>query len=63
MQLARILPMLVVVLAAGWIALPRDTADLTTGSITAAMLPEGELSCDQILYLEEVELLSGSACS
>jgi hypothetical protein len=55
--------MMVVVLAACWIALPRDTADLTTGSITAAMLPPGELSCDQILYLEEVELLSGSACS
>lgn len=62
MRLARIFPMLAVALAAGLMVLPRHAGDLTTGSVTAAMQPEGELSCEQVLYLEEVELLSGSAC-
>jgi len=68
MQRAQIFVVLAFVAAAGWAGLPRETADLTvdlaTGSITAA-IPSGAdemLSCDQVLYLEELELLSGSGC-
>jgi hypothetical protein len=62
MRFARIFPMLAVALAAGLMVMPRHAEDLPTESVTAAMQPAGELSCEQVLYLEEVELLSGSAC-
>lgn len=63
MKSAQIFAVLALVFAAGWVVLPREAEDMTTGSVELAMLPEGEaISCDQPLYLEEAELLSGAAC-
>ena len=63
MKPAQNFAVLALVFAAGWVVLPREAVDMMTGSIELATLPEGEaISCDQLLYLEEVELLSGAAC-
>jgi len=47
------------------IGVPRNADEQTTGSIeTAVSAISGDaLSCEHLLYIEELELLSGGACS
>jgi hypothetical protein len=50
-------------LAAAWLVAPGAMDDVVTGSIAEmAALPEA-LSCDQPLFLEELELATGHNCS
>ena len=65
MQPAQVFVVLASLVAAVWLAVPQPAEDLPTGSIAASISSAADetLSCDQVLYLEELELLSGSGCS
>jgi hypothetical protein len=63
MRLAQILVAPALAIAVGVAMLPREAA-MTTGSIAGATAPASgdALSCDQALYQEELELLTGLNC-
>jgi len=65
MHPAQIFIVLAVIVAAVAIGVPRGADEQATGSIETVLsaVATETLSCDQLLYLEELELLSGSACS
>jgi hypothetical protein len=65
MRLAQILVVPALAFAVGFALLPRE-AEMTTGSIVVATATApasgAALSCDQALYQEELELLTGLNC-
>lgn len=65
MHPAQIFIVLAVIVAAAAIGVPRGVDEQVTGSVETAVsaVANETLSCDQLLYLEELELLSGGACS
>ena len=65
MHPAQIFIVLAVIVASVAIGVPRGADEQATGSIETVVsaVASETLSCDQLLYLEELELLSGAACS